>query len=338
MTSLPIDRAILEGERVRLRPGVRRVRRAGALLLLPPEGNPVMVSPLVDELWASLSRGVMVSDLAMELRTHRPRAGDIAPKLTAFLERLWTAGLLEGSVPAADTARPIVRIPIDPVARAIAWPARLLPRGAGVVLTILAAAAALTGMGALFVSGRHPHLTQVVDHFTLAGAAAIVLVVIPLHELGHAIACRLTGVASGPLAVRLGKFGVPRPYVDTARAWGVADARYRAMIPIGGPLMDLWIGGAAAWLIVAIDPPGVVGSVAWLVSLYAVIAVNVGTSPIFTGDGSHFVEALLDDDFARGAALLRRPNPFVRPHSVAIYRAISVAHVVLTTCLFFIIR
>ena len=44
------------------------------------------------------------------------------------------------------------------------------------------------------------------------------------------------------------------------------------------------------------------------------------------GDGSHLLEALLDDDFARNAALRRRSSRFVRPRSVRIYRSVCAAH------------
>jgi hypothetical protein len=330
--------SFLGGDRVRLKPGVRRVRRPGALLLLPPGGNPVMVSPMVDEIWDLLVAGVQVSELASELRERRPRARDVASKLTVFLNRLWNAGLLEGSGACALPSPSRIEIPIDPLARACASLLRRVPRPLFVAVIVGFAAASLCGLLVLLVSAKHPRMSNLPEHLTVEGVLIIVFLLIPLHELGHAAACRFAGVASGPAGIRFGRLGIPHPYVVTSLAWGIEQATRRCWIPAGGPLVDLFVGGAAAWGLVVFDPPGVLGSVVWLVALYALIAVNVGTSPIPVGDGSHLLEALLDDEFARGAALLWRRNRFVRPHSVRIYRLVCIGHVICSTALLYVLR
>ncbi len=297
-----------------------------------------MVSPLVDEIWDVLVAGAQVSELAASLGEHRPRARDVASKLTAFLSLLWQAGLLEGSGGGAPPSPRGIEIDIDPVARTCASLLRRIP---GPILAALAAASAafsLWGLLLLLASPDHPRLRHLPAHLTVAGVLVIALGLIPLHELGHAVACRWAGVASGPAGIRFGRWWIPRPYVDTPLAWTIEPSTRRFWIPAGGPLVDLLAGGAASWLLVTSGPGGALGAVAWLVALYSLIAVDVGTSPIPVGDGSHLLEALLDDELARRAALGRGQHRFVRPHSVRIYRLVAAAHLLGSAALFFVLR
>lgn len=319
--------SFLGRDRVRLEPGVRRVRRSGALLLLAPGGNPVIVSPLVDEIWDLLVGGVTVDELAAALRGHRPHARDVSAKLDVFLGRLRRAGLLEGSGYRPSSARRGIELPIDPVASACATLLGRAPRPLLVTVIAGSAVASLDGFRRLLRRANHPRIRDLPEDLSVEGALIVVLVLAPLHELGHAVACRVAGVPAGPAGIRFSSVVVPRPYVRTSVAWGIEQKSRRWWIPAGGPLVDLLIGGCAAWALLLFDPPDAARSLARLVALYALIAINVGTSPIPVGDGSHLLEALLDDDFARNAALLRRPSRFVRPRSVRIYRLVCAAHI-----------
>lgn len=322
------------GARVRLTPGVSRVHRNGSVLLLAPEGSSVMVSPLVDEIWDLLVAGVAVGELDRELRERRPHARDVSSKLETFLTRLGDAGLLEGHDPPTRPPRRRIEIPIDAVARRVACLLRRVPRPLLAALVVACAAVATAGLILLLAGSQHPRVSELSEHLSLPGAFAVVML-ISLHELGHAVACRLEGVAAGPAGIRVGRLGIPRPYVHTPFAAGIADPHRRSVIPAGGPLVDLLLGGAAAWTLIAVDPAGAAGSVVWVIVLYAYIAIDVGTSPLPVGDGSHLLEALLDDDFARGAALFGRHSRFVRRRSVRIYRAVCLAHVICTIALIY---
>ena len=297
-----------------------------------------MVTPLTDEIWDSMVAGAEIDALATELRVRHPRARDLNEKLTIFLDRLWSAGLLEGSEPRSSPPGRRVEIRIDPLARAVASMLRWVPRSLAIAAIATMAAVSLCGLLLLILEARQPRLRYLFDHMTICGVLVIVLVLVPLHELGHAVTCRLLGMPCGPLGIRLSRVALPRPYVDTSPAWGLEQTRLRAWIPAGGPLMDVLVGGAAAWMLIACDPSDELKSILRLVFLYAWIAVNVGTSPLPVGDGSHILEALLNDEFARDAALLGRRNRFVRPHSVWIYRAACVGHVLYTGTLFFTLR
>jgi hypothetical protein len=313
---------------VRLVAGVRRVRRPGCLLLLPPSGRPVVTSPLVDELWDALVSGTPVVDLVGAVQAGHPRARDVGPKLVAFLDVLWGAGLLEGSPGAAG--RPLrVRLPMDPLARYLADGMGRLPAPLRAWWLRGAVAAAGCGWAAALLGPRRLRLSALRLSGVPTTVPAIALLVF-LHELGHAVACRLVGVPSGPLCVPRG--GV-LPRVHTPAAWGVEDPLRRATVPAAGPLVDLLLGGCAAGVLAVRGPDRRGGPTAALVALYALVAVDVGTSPLPVGDGSHALEALLDDEFARAAALSGRRSRFTRPRSVLRYRLACLGHAVGTAAL-----
>lgn len=332
------DPPFLAEQEIRLKAGVRRIRRNDALLLLSPSGDAVMVTPLLDEIWHALVAGTQLQDLAETLAARHPRARDIPVKLLMFIDRLWSAGLLEGSGKRTAQRERRITFDSDSLAGAVARPLRVIPRALGIPLVAVIAIAASAGLLWLLVAvPDHPRLRHLFDHLSPWGISTILLVLVPLHELGHAVACRLIGVSPGGMGIRFPRFGMPRPFVETNAVWNV-EGRRRFWVAAGGPLADLIAGGVAAWTLIAWDRPGIVQSVAWLVALYACVAINVGTSPLPTGDGSHMLEALLDDDFARSGALLGRTNRFVRPRSVLRYRIACGMHLALTVLLFLCLR
>jgi hypothetical protein len=314
-----------DDDHVRLKPGTRRVRRSGALLLVAPETNLIMVSPIVDQIWQSLVGGTTFAALQTELQQHRPRAKDVRSKLSAFLNRLSEAGLLEGSSPGQPDKTMRLEFPIAPLATRLASVVHRLPSGAASGVCGALALGAAGSLIALLASPSRPRLTSTGHYRSVPGAIAI-LAQMCLHELGHATACQLAGEPTGPAGIRFNRLGMPRPYVATPRACGIERPLHRALVAAGGPLVDLLVGGASAIVVLALKPAGLLGEVANIVALYSLVAVNVGTSPLPQGDGSRVLEALLDDDFARAAAL-GRPSRFTRPTSTRWYRAICAVHV-----------
>jgi putative peptide zinc metalloprotease protein len=293
---------------------------------------------LVNELWELLVSGAQIGQLAERLSGRRPVPPQVIAKLVAFLNQLRAFGLLENSNCDTLSIARRIKIPIDPLANTCATllrrlNARLL---AGIMsLTVLTAC---SGLLVFLFHDPRPSVTQLRQHFTLAGALSIVFAIIPLHELGHAIACRFVGIPVSEAGLRFGVLGIPRPYVDTSLAWGIEERNPRLLIPCGGPFADLLIGGLAAWFSLTIGSASGFGSLAWIVAMYALVAISVGTSPLPIGDGSHILEALLNDDFARTAALFPGRTRFVRPRSVLIYRSACAAHVLSSGALLYLLR
>ena len=314
-----------DGKRAKLIEGVVRSSRSGAELLTGPDQRQLLVSPVATEIWDSLVHGSSVRELTMQLQESHPHARDIPEKVVAFLDRLWDAGLLEGSDQPRPPA-PTVALPLDHLARRLAGPLLRLPRPARVVLLAAIGGGSLAELTRAVTRSDRTRLTAALRDVSPPGVAAVLAAMV-LHEMGHAVACRLVGVPSGPLEFRVTRFGAPRPRVVTPLAHRVESPTGRALIAAGGPGVDLLLGAAAAWASGRTDPRSSAGSIARLLTVYSLIALDVGTSPIVDGDGSHLLQALLNDECARETALLGRRGRFANPRNVRIYRAVSAVHV-----------
>lgn len=320
------------GGTFRLRPGVQRVRRrAGYVWLVSAEGTPLRASATVDDLWPLLTEGVRFDDLAARLRARYPRAHDIEPKLTAFLHRLRAAHLLEGDETTTGLRPKVLfKFDPDPLARTIALPVQCLPRAVTLTLLGVTVGAAVLGIGLVLVSPSGPRFIHLMTRFSALGLALATLIMVPLHELGHLLACRLMGQPAAEAGVRLDRYRLPRPYVVTPTVLLTDDRWVRFWVPCGGPLADLLVGGAVAWVILATgSTPSVTPALRFLL-MATVVNVIVGTCPIPSGDGSHTLEALLGDEFARRSALSGRRSHFTSPHTVLYYRLACLAHLGLT--------
>jgi putative peptide zinc metalloprotease protein len=296
---------------VRLRSHVGRVKRdSGRIILVDSTGGtlPVRVSAIADELLPLLMSGVSVDELAGVLRHRHPQARDVRQKLAAFLAQLEAAGMLETSQ--ARTRRrlqaPRWRLPNpDRLARQIAAGLHRVPRLVRRVLLALVVGAALLALGwRIGDRALRPHLIDVVRQFDAWGLALGLGVLMPLHELAHAVACRAAGVPVRGAGVVLHGFLVPGPYVDTTDAYLVSDRWRRFWIPAAGPLMDLLVAGAGA--AGALATHGVWAHRCAYASLIASIFVFLDLNPFGPTDGSHMLEAWLDDELARLTALSRR--------------------------------
>ena len=314
-----------DGKRAKLAEGVVLSSRSGAELLTGPNQRQLLVSPVATEIWDSLVHGSSVRELTMQLQESHPHARDIPEKVVAFLDRLWDAGLLEGSDQPPPPPPPFV-LPLDDLARCLAGPLLRLPRPARVTVLAAVVGGSLAAVTRAVTRSDRPRLTAVLRDVSLPGVAAILAAMV-LHEMGHAVACRLVGVPSGPLEFRVTRLGVPRPRLVTPLAHSVESPTARALIAAGGPGADLLLGAAAVWASGRTDPKSSAGSIARLLTVYSLVALNVGTSPVVDGDGSHLLQSLLNDECARETALLGRRGRFANPRNIRIYRAVCAVHV-----------
>jgi hypothetical protein len=325
----------------RLKPEVRHVALPdGRLVLYGAGGNPVRVSPAVQGIWRELVTGEEFEKVAARLEELHPRARDSRTRLAEFLDTLEAAGLLEDNK--AENSRP-KRQPLmlwnpDPFAARVAGVVLRLPAVIRNLTAILCVAAAVLGGVLLLKSTFKPRFIDAFIYFSPFGIAVIAVVAVPLHELGHAIACRLAGVRSGRLGLRWGRLFLPQPFVETPESFLATGSWRRFGIAAGGLVCDLIVGGAAAWIALLTARRGVTGAAATQVFLYCLMAVTVGTSPIQPGDGSNMLAALLNRDLAgdgspRGA--ISRVSPATR---VQIYRAVGIGHIVLTGLLLWKLR
>jgi putative peptide zinc metalloprotease protein len=160
--------------------------------------------------------------------------------------------------------------------------------------------------------------------FSLPGLLCFVGIVVPLHELSHAVACRLVGAPVKEWGIELSSFGLPVPYVSTPAAACLLDQKHSVWIPAAGPLCNVVLCGVAAWLSLTCDA---VREAASFVFLCTVCSTVVGTTLLQESDGSHVLATLLHDPQVRTAALNRSTGEPATRRNTHLYRALCVAHV-----------
>ena len=240
-----------EGAFVRLRRGVTPVRRARGEVVLVGDGaasRPVRLSAGAMALLPQLFEGVPFRELSAGLRERHPTAADVDQKALLFVERLGSAGMLEG-VDATSTPRPRLWN-LDPTARRVADKLLRVPRLARRSLLLVGVLCAVVGLVQAFARAHHASIEGLILSFDPLGAAIFALVVVPIHELAHAVACRAAGVPVTGLGIVWHGGVLPGPYVNTTQAYLIADRWRRFWIPAAGPLVDLFAAGASAWVMV----------------------------------------------------------------------------------------
>lgn len=308
--------------------GVARVRREGKVILVNPEdGTSVRISKIGGELIPLLAQGATLAELERHLRARFPGAGDLRFKLKRFLGQLSDSGLL-GQARTARPSRGGYRVAVfspDAPARFLARLVTALPRDLGWGLLWALVLLAAGGIAALVVQGALPHPARIVTGFSWWGMLVILAVMLPLHEFAHALACRLAGQPVGKAGLIVHGF-MPGPFVDTRAAALVEGRLGRFWIPAAGPLVDLAVCGAAAWVLLTapgtgLPPEGV--RIAAFVFLAAAAILVMNLNPLTASDGSHMIEALRDDELLRHSALRMRGARLSRPVDVAVYRVIA---------------
>ena len=318
---------------VKLLDGVRRVRRArGQTLLVSPDGSSATrIGDVGEKLLPLLMRGTNVDLLAAFLQQQHPLARDISVKLDRFLAELDRVGLLATCQRPAERARSRARrfalFNPDRLAKQLAEWWGWMPATQSHALVVVLIVTAAIGLVAVWL-GDHQRLNPVglVRRFEPIGLAVFVFMIVPLHELSHAVACRAAGAPVTAAGIMLHSFVIPGPYVDTTQAYLVAERWRRFWIPATGPLVDLLASGTAAWMVVLTHGYGLVGRASLYVLLLSGLFVYLDTNPLARSDGSHMLEALLDDELARASALSRRRAALSSRTGIATYRLVCIVH------------
>lgn len=93
----------------------------------------------------------------------------------------------------------------------------------------------------------------------LAALVLLFCLEISLHEVAHAVACRLVGAKAGGFGVGLLWWVLPVFYTDTRHVYTVDSKYKRAAVSLAGPLMDLLLLGVISlvmWLAPEASPLG----------------------------------------------------------------------------------
>ncbi|HEV7372414.1 M50 family metallopeptidase [Arenibaculum sp.] len=227
----------------------------------------------------------------------------LAPeKLQAFEERLIRLGILENEAAPPPVRRdPFAGISYGPFKSLLMLTLfRLRPDGvlslalsgapwlaspAFVRLLGLAVLAAAVSVAAAWPSFRADVANAYSGWGWLAWHYPILVASVTLHELGHALACRVQGVRTteiGVAAYLLWVTGWARP---VQREWSALGRRERMITIVMGPFASL-VFAALAIGVWSLSPPGTM--LAWVAVMAAVtstLALIPTLLPIFNGDG-----------------------------------------------------
>jgi hypothetical protein len=335
------ETASVEGQPLfyRFQPDTQIVRRSRTLLLVSHEtGVSVRVSPVAEDLLPLLTSGAHFTSLTARLTERHPTARDIEAKLRAFLDSLMKSGLIVAAGVAERHRSGSPRIHLlrpDSAMQLLARVVKRVPNAVGWTLLTAATLVAGEGMVELAACGSTPDPRDLIDSFSIAGLLFFFLVVIPLHEAGHALACRLAGAEVGSAGILLLGRLVPCFFVDTTRAYLVRERWHRFWIPAAGPLVNFLAAGAAAWaLAVSGLHAGTLFDFLSTIFLLSALSVVMDTNPVMPSDGSRMLEAVLDDELARLYANFRvsAATPAQR-RTVILYRWVCLLHVLATVLL-----
>jgi len=319
---------------VRLLGDVTQVRRArGHTVLVSPDGSAATrISAVGETLLPLLVRGTSVDLIAAFLQRQYPSARDIPVKLHRFLKALEIGGLLaNGQGPTKrrpSGGRRFALFNPDHLAIQLARWWEWIPGSQFLVVVLLVTAA----IGLVVVGLEHGEWLNpigLMKRFEPIGLAFFVLVIVPLHELSHAVACRAAGVPVTAAGIMWHSFLIPGPYVETTQAYRVQDRRRRFWIPATGLLVDVLASGAAAWMVVLTHGNGLVGRASLYVLLLSGLFVYLDSNPLTPSDGSHMLEALLDDELARASGLSRGPATLSTRLVINTYRLACIGHFLL---------
>lgn len=308
--------------RIRLRQGVDVTRRGDELVLVAPNGNAAArVGTVGERLLPFLARGAGFGELVEILRQDRPQSRDIESKLSQFVATLYKSQLLivdDVAVMGSRRTRRFPLVDLNPFATRVASLLVHAPRRMLIFCGGLLVCAASAGVLAVARQDFHLlHPSGLFYRFDSFGFMAFVFVVVPLHEVSHAVACRMVGVAIGSAGLVLHGGIVPGPYVDTTAAYRIRDRWRRFSIPAVGPAVDLLSSGTAAWFVRFSPAESAPGQAALYLMLLGLAALILDTNPFNASDGSHMVEAILNDELARRSAL---SGGLVRPSRRSIVR------------------
>lgn len=320
---------------------VKIVRRKSSIILVEnATGYSVRVSPVAESLLPSLKDGASFEQLREILERARPDAVDIESKLSAFMATLIQGGVVINTQDSAIESKrsalcnqyPLLEI--NGICRRLAAPLRVLPSVLRRLLLVFLVGFPFVSLFHLWMTNGLPTLRYLMENVHWLGAVAFFLIAVPIHELCHGISCSLSGAKVGKFGIIMHGGLVPGPYVDTSCAFTVKDRWSRFLIPAMGPLCNLLFAGLAALALSFGALTGEYQRVTESFLLVSLLFVFFDTNLLGSTDGSHCLEALVDDELARKYAFKKPSSSTVDSSSVKIYRRSILVYFIIVVTLF----
>ena len=321
-------------ERIKLRDGVSCHRRSNDIvLLIPPEGTaPVRINRIGEELLPLLFKGTTREQLETILIGRKPSCVDVSLKLMRFLSMLADRGLLESSRSNVESVpkKPFrLRLfDLDPTVRVIAVWINKTPCWLRWFFTVVSVIWALFGIVMVLLETGQSIYLDIYNRFDFIGLVLFVLLVVPSHELAHAVACRLSGTPVSEVGIVFHHRFLPGPYVNTTQGYRVTERWNRFKIPAAGPFTDLFFCGLASWAVMIDIQNLQVSQTANFVMILSLLILYFNMNPFTPSDGSHMLESLMNDELLREVAVYGRKSGFTNPKAVMVYRLACVLYLV----------
>jgi hypothetical protein len=312
-------------ETLRLRDDVREAVIDGTLMLQSKADlHAVKVSRSAAHLLPLLKSGATLDELC-DVFGPRLSAAQRA-QVEAFVSVLRRAGLLQhgekGARPALvryatlDLSVPLARL-------GDALRGSRTAAGLAFVSALLAACALIWGVSVVL-----PHLVELgrtAAHVPAAavGLLVVLVLVIPVHELAHALAAGACGLRTTRLVLAR-RGALPTVFCETPGSSLIADRAVRILIPAAGPAVDLAFGLAFGALALAHPTPATPYLAA--ASCASLMALLLDFNPYSGSDGSRMIEIVLDDDHARSSALSSRRGIAAMCLSARCYLAVAIVY------------
>lgn len=231
-------------ELIRLQKGAtwRGAPDGRTIVFLPSQLAPLRISGPVGGLLPLLAKGCSLDEL------HERLAGDVGARverrqLEALVQRLEEMGALVGQ---KARRRGQVRWLFDVGALVERFG---LDRGAKLIvgLSLVAGIAGCLALALAALSGALRNPLAAAMRLDWLPFLLVLLILVPLHELGHALAAIATRTPLGRFGVGLRRL-IVRPCVETLPEGQSASDRRRGLVAAGGPYMDVCTAGAFAGL------------------------------------------------------------------------------------------
>jgi hypothetical protein len=327
-------------EMLRLRDDVREAVIDGTLMLQSrTDVRAVKVSRSASHLLPPLRSGATLDELCAVFGRRLSDAQ--RSQVAEFVGVLRRAGLLQAGSASAQSRDVLVRIAtwnLSGPLTALGARLRASRAAAAAAVAVLACAmlAVLAGAGAVLPHAVAIERAVAADPFTLlAGIAVLFAVVVPLHELAHAVVAGACGIEGTRLVIARRSY-VPKVFCETPGSSLIPDRLLRVLVPAVGPLVDLGFAVLFALIALRATPFASYFAGAACACLFALI---LDCNPYSGSDGSRVLEILLDDDHARSSALARTTGVAAMRPTGRIYLGVAIGYLaaIVTLAGFFVI-
>lgn len=300
-------------------------RQSGLLLHCRRTGQTLRLSAAAAALLPPLTQGSSVAGLVQTMGAAFPNATGLSQKVQGFLAPLERNGMLavdetgNGGAGGARTWPPrhvLLRSSawLDPFAAALLH----VPAGVRKASWALLAAGCALLLWQLQSSGLWPGLKHALMGFDPRGLLIFAGVVL-VHEGAHALACRMAGAPVRAAGIVWHGGMMPGPFVDTSHASYLPSRWARFAIPAAGPMVNLLGAGVCAAML--LRHPEASWNEAWRSAFIVCVAfVFFDLNPLVASDGSHMLEAALDDELARQVALRPELATLTSRRTIRAYR------------------